>query len=142
MFVIGKQSKVKLVGVHPNLIRVVELALTKTKQDFSVRDGLRTDAEQAQYLKDGHSTVKFSKHQKQKSGYGEAVDLLPVVKKGLNPYDDLNGFQHIRVAMFLAAKDLGVKIRWGGDWDGDGKTRAEGDKDERFIDLPHFEILL
>lgn len=28
---------------------------------------------------------------------------------------------------------------WGGDWDGDGKTKAQGDKDENFVDFPHFQ---
>ena len=30
---------------------------------------------------------------------------------------------------------LGVSIRWGGDWDKD-----YDEKDERFRDLPHFEL--
>lgn len=39
-----------------------------------------------------------------------------------------------------AYMDLGklgqkVGLRWGGDWDGDGQTT-----DERFVDLPHFEL--
>jgi peptidoglycan L-alanyl-D-glutamate endopeptidase CwlK len=37
--------------------------------------------------------------------------------------------------MFAAAAELGVSLRWGGDWDGDGSRR-----DHSFIDLPHFEL--
>lgn len=29
--------------------------------------------------------------------------------------------------------------RWGADWDKDGKTKAEGDKDEHLVDAPHLE---
>jgi peptidoglycan L-alanyl-D-glutamate endopeptidase CwlK len=70
------------------------------------------------------------------------VDLLPVSAAGLDAWKDAKGFQNIRVAMFAAAKILGEKIRWGKDWDMDGKTREEGDKDEKFPDSPHFEIIL
>jgi peptidoglycan L-alanyl-D-glutamate endopeptidase CwlK len=34
------------------------------------------------------------------------------------------------------AHELGIKIRWGGDWDQDGEW-----KDERFVDMPHYELL-
>jgi len=34
------------------------------------------------------------------------------------------------------AEEMGVAIRYGGDWDGDKKTA-----DQRFNDLPHWEIL-
>jgi peptidoglycan L-alanyl-D-glutamate endopeptidase CwlK len=36
--------------------------------------------------------------------------------------------------MKLAARKLGIKIRWGGDWDGNGK------QDDKFLDFVHFEI--
>ena len=34
------------------------------------------------------------------------------------------------------ADDLGIAIRWGGDWDGDGDF-----SDQTFHDLPHFELV-
>ena len=33
------------------------------------------------------------------------------------------------------ANRLGLKVRWGGDWDGDFEF-----KDQNFHDLPHFEL--
>ncbi len=39
-------------------------------------------------------------------------------------------------AMFAAAKELGVKIRWGADWDQDGVPREKGESDS-----PHFELV-
>jgi peptidoglycan L-alanyl-D-glutamate endopeptidase CwlK len=30
---------------------------------------------------------------------------------------------------------MGIAVRWGGDWDHDGKS-----KDEQFLDLGHFEL--
>ena len=35
------------------------------------------------------------------------------------------------------AEDLGIAIPWGGDWDGDGDF-----SDQRFHDLPHFELTM
>jgi peptidoglycan L-alanyl-D-glutamate endopeptidase CwlK len=29
---------------------------------------------------------------------------------------------------------------WGADWDNDGITKAQGDKDEHLVDAPHFEM--
>jgi peptidoglycan L-alanyl-D-glutamate endopeptidase CwlK len=38
-------------------------------------------------------------------------------------------------AMLAAAKELGIGIRWGADWDSDGKPREKGETDS-----PHFEL--
>jgi hypothetical protein len=35
------------------------------------------------------------------------------------------------------ASSMGIKIRWGGDWNGDWKV-----KDNHFDDLPHFELIV
>ena len=37
--------------------------------------------------------------------------------------------------MVATALGMGIKLRWGGDWDGDWQTR-----DNTFDDLPHFEL--
>jgi len=47
--------------------------------------------------------------------------------------------------MIATAKKLGVKIRWGGDWNGDHKFSGRAnskrtDKSQRFDDLVHFEL--
>ena len=42
----------------------------------------------------------------------------------------------VAAAMLAAAKELGVAIRWGGDWNMNGDS-----KDEKFYDGPHFELL-
>jgi peptidoglycan L-alanyl-D-glutamate endopeptidase CwlK len=72
-----------------------------------------------------------SNHFKQPDGFGRAVDLLP------EPYDwkDPGQFDKVARAMREAAKQLGVKIRWGGDWDQDGRAREKGEDDS-----PHFEL--
>lgn len=69
-----------------------------------------------------------------KTGLGRAVDLLPApydwgAKSGLAPFDQM------AAAMFRAAALEGVPIRWGADWDRDGKPREKGETDN-----PHFEL--
>jgi peptidoglycan L-alanyl-D-glutamate endopeptidase CwlK len=34
------------------------------------------------------------------------------------------------------AEGMNIPIRWGGDWDQDGRTA-----DEKFIDMPHLELI-
>lgn len=140
-FVFSRNSRAKLAGVHPKLVSVVERALLLTKCDFSVIDGLREYAVQVKLYKTGASKTLKSKHLKQADGYGHAVDVLPArFKDSEDRWGDTEGFSQVAAAFKQAAFELGVAIRWGGDWDGDGKTRSQGDKDEKFVDLPHFEL--
>ncbi|GAB2958895.1 hypothetical protein GCM10027048_27560 [Hymenobacter coalescens] len=44
-------------------------------------------------------------------------------------------WDHIHFHRFAPYVTKHVGIRWGGDWDGDGKS-----SDEKFIDLPHYEV--
>ncbi len=133
-FVLGSRSLERLKGVDPRLVNVVKLAISLSEIDFSVLEGVRTLARQRELYAQGRTkpgkivtwTMK-SKHIE-----GKAVDLIPY------PIDwnDLVKFNKIAAAMFRAAKQLGIKIRWGADWDGDGKPREKGETDS-----PHFELV-
>jgi len=135
----GRRSTANLVRVRPDLVKVVHLAFSYLTYPATVIDGVRDDKTQQRNFETGVSKVRFSKHQIQKkSGFGEAVDILP---DGADGWTNETAFQDIRKCMFRAAKELKVKIRWGGDWTMDGKTRAEGDMKEKFVDFVHFEVL-
>ena len=58
----------------------------------------------------------------------------------LHPYRidwvDTRRYYYLAGAMRALARDLGIKLRWGGDWDSDGSFA-----DQTFNDLPHFELL-
>lgn len=139
-YVLGKKSRERLAGVHPNLVRVVERAITITEQDFMVLEGVRTPARQRELYAQGRTkpgpkvtwTLNSNHFVKPATGYGHAVDLVPW------PIDwnDLDKFDAMAHAMFTAAKDLGIAIRWGADWDRDGKSRERGETDS-----PHFELV-
>lgn len=138
-FALGQRSLDRLAGVHPDLVRVVKRAIEITKVDFKVIEGVRTPERQRELYAQGRTkpgpvvtwTLK-SNHFKQADGYGHAVDLLPA------PYDwkDTKKFDAVAMAMFDAAKELGVRIRWGANWDQDGNPREKGESDS-----PHFELV-
>jgi peptidoglycan L-alanyl-D-glutamate endopeptidase CwlK len=143
-FVFSKRSLTNLKGVHPDLVKVVTLALTRyTEQDFTVIEGLRSRSRQRQLVKKGASKTMNSRHLT-----GMAVDLAwwkdgnvswsTDNVKGFYDMDhsaDYEGYQAIGVAMKEAANELGISIRWGADWDGDGQHT-----DHSFIDWVHFEL--
>lgn len=137
-YALGPASRANLAGVHPRLIRVVERAIQISPVDFKVIEGVRTPERQKALYAQGRTkpgqvvtwTLK-SNHFKQADGFGHAVDLLPA------PYDwkDLQPFNQMATAMSAASRELGIPIRWGADWDGDGKPREKGESDS-----PHFEL--
>ena len=125
-YALGKRSLERLVGVHPDLVRVVKRAIELTDHDFSVIEGLRTIETQRAYVAKGASKTMNSRHLT-----GHAVDLYPVGRP--TPWDKC---PVVAAAMLAAAVELDVAIRWGGDWNMNGDSR-----DEKFYDGPHFELL-
>ena len=147
-----------LIGVRPELIRVVRRAYAAWPK-FRVLEGLRSAERQAALVHAGASRTHDSKHL-----VGEAVDLLPLEdldrdkKRGFHDWDE---FYPLAQAMRTAARDLGVRIRWGGCWDriwndtrnpprrevADYVARdrardiAAGRRPSAFIDGPHFELV-
>lgn len=117
-FILGQRSKRNLEGVHPELVRVVVRALELSPVDFTVIEGLRTPERQAELLKQGFTRTLKSRHI-----VGQAVDIVPLPVDWKNP----EPFKLVAKAMKDAAKELGVKITWGGDW-------------KSFKDLPHYQI--
>lgn len=121
----------RLDGVHADLVRVVRIASEMTP--LMVIEGLRTRERQAELYaigrtKPGHP-VTWTMHSRHCDGM--AVDVGPV------PLDwkDRKAFLAVAGAMFAAAQRVGVTLRWGGDWDGDGVYGERGESD-----LPHFEL--
>ncbi|MBB5700030.1 M15 family metallopeptidase [Sphingomonas yantingensis] len=138
-FTLSERSLTALVGVDPRLVAVVRRAIEITKVDFMVVEGVRTQARQSELYAQGRTKpgkivtwTRISRHMRNPvTGWGEAVDLLPA------PYDwkDVRGFDAVADAMMQAAREKGVKLRHGADWDGDGARREKGETDN-----PHFEL--
>jgi len=75
-YILGSNSRKKLEGVHPKLVQVVQLAIQKTTQDFSVYEGLRTKNRQVKLVQRGASQTMNSKHLPQNDGYGHVPQVM------------------------------------------------------------------
>lgn len=125
------RSRRKLQGVHPDLIRVIDRAMSFQIMDFSILEGLRSIERQKRLVSQGASKTLNSKHLLQETGYGHAIDIAPY------PIDwqDHSRFYILNGIMRAAAEIEGVSVRTGADWDMDGQV-----KDQTFHDLPHYEL--
>ena len=121
----GKKSLAELRGLDSGLVNVLNQAIKHF--DFSVIEGMRSLETQTQYVADGVSKTLKSKHLE-----GKAVDIAPYPVD----YDDTERFVYLGGFILGVASQLGVKLRWGLDWDMDTYT-----KDTNFRDLGHFELV-
>lgn len=111
--------------------------------DIRILEGRRTNARQEELFFDGKSKLRAgqSKHNP-KPGMNvdqdgqylvHAVDIAPY------PIDwnDTKRFVYLAGLMMATAHQLGVNLRWGGNWDRDQVIID----DQNFNDLPHFELV-
>ena len=128
------RSTRNLIGVHPDLVKVVHKAAQKSS--FIVTEGLRTKERQAQLVKAGASQTMNSRHIT-----GHAVDLAAVVNGEVRW--DWSLYVAIANAMKAAALEFNVPVRWGGTWkllnDVKGPITAKM-LSRSFPDGPHFEL--
>jgi len=117
-YALGNRSKSNLIGVNADLVRVVNRAIQITEIDFTVIEGLRTKERQAQLFATGKTRTMNSRHI-----IGQAVDVVPYPVD----WNDTARFRLVAKAMKQAAKELDVKLTWGGDW-------------KSFVDMPHYQI--
>jgi peptidoglycan L-alanyl-D-glutamate endopeptidase CwlK len=120
MFTLGQRSKLRLKGIHPDLVKVVERAIKITEVDFTVLEGIRTPERQKALVEAGASQTLNSRHLT-----GHAVDLGAWV--GDEVRWDWPLYHKIAAAMKDASKQVNVPIEWGGDW-------------RNFKDGPHFQL--
>lgn len=136
----GERSQRNLEGVHPDLIRVLELGLKKSGIDFFVNEGIRTEQRQQQLYAQGRTkpgpkvtwTLVSNHFKNKKTGKGHAVDVYAF------PYNNNQTpatSKAIAKAILQAADELDIPVRWGGDWDMDGNYFERGESDS-----PHFEL--
>ena len=99
--------------------------------DCSILCGHRSKVAQTQVYNDGLSKLQWprSKHNTSPS---RAVDAIPY------PVDwkDTKRFYHFIGFVLGTAQQMGIKLRSGSDWDQDNDLT-----DQKFIDLPHFELV-
>jgi peptidoglycan L-alanyl-D-glutamate endopeptidase CwlK len=119
-FHLSALSRSRMIGLHPDLVAVIEAAIRRTRVDFRVTEGLRTPERQAALVKAGASRTLNSRHLT-----GHAVDVAAMI--GREVRWDWPLYPQIAEAFKASAQDLGVPLIWGGDW-------------PRLRDGPHFEL--
>lgn len=149
-FKLSQRSLSRLEGVNEDLVSVVKWAIDITNVDFGVTEGMRTEETQAKYVAAGKSQTMKSKHL-----VGQAVDLVAYVDGAVSW--ELNVYDDVAAAVRLAAKEIGVPIRWGAawhipdlrEWNGTMEEAMNDYIDTRraqnrrpFIDAPHFEMMI
>lgn len=127
-----------------------------------VMSTLRTDKEQAAYHAQGRETLEEVNKKREDAGMGPitasentytvtdcdgvkvksrhqsglALDVVPLV--GNHPvWPPVTDERWKKISAAFVAQGF----RWGGDWNGDGRTRSDGDMSETRVDYPHYEFM-
>lgn len=129
----SNRSLKNLVGVHPDLVRLMKASIIDCPIDFTITEGVRTVLRQRELFAQGRTkpgvivtqcdgVKKRSNHQPKADGCGYAVDLYAY------PIDvnDTVNIQIIADHIKKKAQELNIRIEWGGDW--------------KMKDYPHFEL--
>lgn len=127
------ESQKQLDTVDPRLRRVFERTIRYI--DFTVVEGHRG--------KDAQN-IAFARGKSQKQWPNGEHNAMPSKAADIAPYPidwsdnaaAVERFSYLAGYVMACAREEGVKVRWGGDWNMDQDTR-----DEKFRDRGHFELV-
>ena len=152
-FAWGERSLAILATCDDRLQRIAEKVIQCTPIDISIISGWRNEQEQDDLVRRGLSKTLWpnSKHNHRASServrhrdggatyavkpWSQALDFAPYVNGGID-WKDERAFALAAGVWMSCAKALGYRLRWGGDWDGDGSTM-----DQSFMDIGHLELV-
>ena len=130
----SEKSKERLSTCHPELQRLMNEVIKE--YDFSIICGYRNEEDQNIAYKNGKSKLQYpnSNHNTIPT---LAVDIAPYIpqREDKNAWKDARYFHILSGFVLCTANRLGIKIRWGGDWNSNFYL-----EDQDFNDLPHFEL--
>jgi len=152
----GSNSAKRLATCHPDIQKVFNLVISRSKVDFGVSEGHRDVSKQQAYYAIGRTVqlhrstitnvdgiIKKGKHNYQPS---QAIDIYvyhadKATRKKIS-YDGMH-LSYIAGLIDSCSQELfnkgeiTHKVRWGGNWDSDGIIIF----DQNLDDMPHFEIV-
>ena len=115
------RDRQRLVGVHADLVRVLERAARDGAIPWRVTEGVRSMDRQAELVAGGKSQTMRSRHLT-----GHAVDLAVEDGRGGVVWDRPS-YDRLAVEILAAAKAENVPVEWGGNF-------------RSFFDGPHFQL--
>jgi peptidoglycan L-alanyl-D-glutamate endopeptidase CwlK len=138
MFHFGSRSALCLGTCDNRLVHIFHAAIDTGLIDISILEGRRGKVLQDEYFAAGRSKVQWpdSKHNViDPDDLSKAVDAAPFVS-GKVSFDKGHCIFMAGVVLACAAR-MGIRVRWGGNWDMDGEPITDQD----FNDLVHFELI-
>jgi len=125
----GKKSKEQLATCDERLIKIFNEVIKTV--DCSVLEGHRSEDRQNALYEEGKTKVKYpqGRHNKFPS---RAADVVPYPID----WDDRERFHLFAGFVLGIANQMGIKLRWGGDWNINWFV-----DDNKFDDFPHFELI-
>lgn len=139
-FKFGQGSTKKLTTCCPELRLIANRAIVLSPYDFTIVWGWRGEEIQNALLASNASTKAWpdSKHNIVDNEFdpsSQALDFAPWIDNGI-PWKETHTFALIAGCFFAAGREQGIKIRWGGDWNTNGK------RDQTLLDYGHIEVIL
>ena len=124
----GRRSKERLATCEKDLQMVFNEVIKYV--DCSILEGYREKDRQNTLYDEGKTKVRYP-NGRHNASPSRAVDVTPY------PVDWSDRERQTLFAGFVlgVANQMGINLRWGGDWDQDFEV-----KDNRFDDFPHFEL--
>ena len=136
MYKLSKRSLDTMVGVNPDLVKVIKEAIVNSPFDFLITQGLRTAKYQNELYQQGRTKrglkvtnadgyIKKSNHQMKIDGFGYAIDFA-VLDKATIDWDTESKYKAVAKHILDTGHKLGIALEWGGDW--------------KFKDYPHIQL--
>jgi peptidoglycan L-alanyl-D-glutamate endopeptidase CwlK len=126
---LDRASAQRLAKAHP-LLRKLFTEVAK-RADIVILESQRGRAAQELAYRTKRSKARFGQSAHNWTP-AIALDVCP------KPIDWKNTKPFVRLAKEIVlplAKEMEIPLRWGGDWNMNGKT-----EDEKFVDMPHYEL--
>lgn len=137
----SNKSKSYLEKCHPDLQSIFNEVI-KYRDCSILESTVRTVEQQKQFVATGKSKTMQSKHLPQSDGYSHAVDAenFPINFKDKESQAHFAGFVLGVAARLYAEGKISHRVRWGGDWNQNGKV-TDGAPGDTFSDPQHFELI-
>ncbi len=132
-FRFGKGSLNKLGECDVRLQQIAMKAIETSPVDFGITCGHRDKVEQDRCCAMGLSKTPYptSRH----NAYPARAFDFAVYDGAKIDWNDEASFRQVAHHILAVGKEMGVKLRWGGDFNRDGN-----ETNDKFVDLPHIEL--